>query len=224
MYDRPEVSRIFLEGAKRLGLPVLAGVSDVASFNLVVKYGHSAHMIDNSPLGSKWNEIATIALDYNWSHLFVSGDDNLYHNGILNLFDRYQHHMFAGLRNITFVNPIQKKAISMKYKKNPPIAIGTGRLINRVAFIEAGKQKEKIVLWDYRAERELDFSNDLYLLQGGYMPSLMDGDDTLCIDLKTGSNIWSFENFASRGESVDYQEAISWLGDTEKELISNFNA
>lgn len=127
-WNRPAITRIFLEGAKRLNVPVLAAVSDTETLLLFDDYPN-AHCItvDNSPLGRKWNFIAQVALGLpNWTHLIITGDDNLYSKEFI---DRIRETYIAdgttkgrllspdymGLESIYFIEPRTGRASVLRY-------------------------------------------------------------------------------------------------------------
>lgn len=216
LFNRPTITEIFLAGMRRINWPVLAAVSTRGDIELCAQANIPYHIIQNQPLGNKWNQIATTALKaFNWTHLMISGDDNLYHSAL-------KAHIkpeadYQGLHQIYFIEPRTERAQLMEYKYEVPVTIGTGRILSRKA-VESCVKDGIVNICRSSQTRELDHMQDMILLEHGYMPTIID-PYPMCLDIKHSRNMWTYDNFSHQSEPVDYDDAISWLGIQEKELL-----
>lgn len=213
--NRQDVSRIFLEGMKRLGLEVLAASEFKQDVKLVQSYGH--HCLSNhlpSILGTRWNHLITTSLYYHWDYLIISGDDNLYSDEFIESIPTGIG--YAGLEKLYMIKPDSKSAMLIKQTHN--ITIGTGRVLSR-------KVVESTIV-DYRVNvfpeksRELDHHQDILLLEKTDLPTILDKDKGVwCIDIKHQRNMWPYENFKNVGVDTPYDDALEFLSDTERDMI-----
>ena len=208
---RHEVARIYFEGMKRLGLEVLCAGDSPSDKALAREYGHECMVKTYSSLGDKWNQLIRTALFFKWTHLFISGDDNVYSNEVLSL---YGFQDLEGLEKLYMIHPVTKRAILVKQAS--PVVIGTGRMLSR-AMVESMCDEEACRVFP-SMDREIDHVQDLMFLEKGYMPRAVDvNKGVMCIDIKHTKNIWGFDNFA--GENVQYDLVMDWMGEAERELI-----
>lgn len=217
LFNRPATTEIFFAGMRRLNLPVLAAISAHGDRQLCISHNIPYVMAPNQPLGNKWNVLLTHALSMDWTHLLISGDDNLYHSNLPKYWNPELD--YQGLRNIHFIEPSTNRAQLLTYDEDPPIAIGTGRLLSRKA-VTSLIRNDMVHLNRPEQTRELDGIQDMMLLEQGFMPTIID-PYPMCIDIKHKRNMWSFDNFAPRSEPCDYDDTISWLSDEERKLLSN---
>jgi len=211
---RPRVSEVFLEGMKRLGLEVLGASLYQDDKKLMNRYGHEClTMRLPETLGSRWNYLLNASLYYSWTHLLISGDDNLFSNDLLSLVETGD---YQGLEKLYFIEPSRRRAQHLK--QDHGIAIGTGRIFSR-RLIEESTQVFPL------KNRELDHEQDLMLYEKGLMPVIIDkGKDTLCIDIKHEKNMWAYDNFTPISTPVDYDDALVWVGEKERELIEKLES
>ncbi len=208
MYERPGVSNLFLSNMNRLDVSVLAAVSDDKSAELCFDSGASFFYYDNQPLGSKWNSVIEVSLNFAfWSHLVISGDDMVFSR---DFFDRAEknsdrHHM--GLTGMYIVDPYSRDSLHMRCD----FVIGPGRVISRSvveAIVDSGG------LFDPGISRGLDYSADRTMSSVGIDPFILDWDKTLVTDVKTKKNIWDFAIMETFCDTCTYKEATShFFGD-----------
>lgn len=224
MHERPKVSEIFLSNMKRLGIDVVAVVSegDNATAAICEVYDTPYLFYDNLPLGAKWNkamEIASTMLGY--THLMLCGDDDILSPELVPLIEEYQDNPFLGIESTYMIEPRSKKAQVMRYNKKVKIAMGSGKVIHMDLAKEVVKRGG---MFDPQANSKLDGYADIILLGiGNYRPVILDIDKTLMCGIKTDKNIWSFDNFNYLAKEVDYSEALSVFGNDELELLSYYD-
>jgi hypothetical protein len=217
MWERPQVSEIFLNGMSRLNIPVLSAVSDIRSRALCKLYETDYIETANFPLGEKWNTIATASLDYDWTHMVLAGDDDLFTNEFIELAEQYRDLPFTGLRGMIMIEPRTHTAIKFRYEK--PVAIGTGRVFQR-EVIERLYKMDTVMLFDPDLNSRLDYSSDMRLFEKGYQPVFLDDlSDVMCVGIKTERNIWPIGKFRQQSVTVDYEKAINMLSKNEQELV-----
>lgn len=218
LYKRPRVSAIFFTGMARMGIPVVAGVSTAIDVELAHKFGVRTVVVENSPLGRKWNTTIAAALDYHpdVTHLMISGDDDLYAPMFLPMVQssHARSKPFIGCRSMFMVEPSTGKAIRFEYEKD--IAIGSGRVFMREVLEKLRTGEGKINMFEDHLERGLDHYADLRLYEvGRYRPFLL--PFAPMIGVKTSDNMWPLENF--NGETVDFDGVLSDLPYHEQEMI-----
>jgi len=214
MYNRPKVSELFLRNMKRLGLPVLAAVSDEESHRVCNEENQAMCItVENEPLGNKWNELIKYALMFpRWSHLIITGDDDLFSHDFITRLEQDQEHPFLGIQSTYMVSPKDKKALHFKYDTG--VALGGGRMLKREVVESLGG-----VLYDSTQNKSIDHAGDMMLFEKGYRPFLIDMDKTLCVSVKTSQNIWAIDTFEPIAPRIDYDLALSILSDDERRGI-----
>lgn len=214
MFNRPKVSELFLTNMDRVGIPIIAAVSDGASGN-VCKGRCDYFYFDNSPLGAKFNEAIKCALDYTtWTHLIITGDDDLYSDDFLHRCEEFGELPFLGLRRQYMIDSKSQLACLFEYPVKPGLVLGSGRCIKR----DVVEQIQE--MFDPEQDRGLDHYADLMLIQHGYMPFAMDFDnEVLCAAVKSDFNLWSYDNFKQTTKFVAYDKATEFLTEREKRKL-----
>lgn len=143
-YNRAKVSELFLQHQRKLNLSTLVAVSTIPDMELCEKYKTPFIYTPNEPLGTKWNELGKAALEYEWTHVMIMGDDNLLHPDALPLYENHLDKDFFGLNSIYFIHPESQQAKQLTYTL-PDRVIGAGRVISRKAFQAAGNKISSLV-------------------------------------------------------------------------------
>ena len=226
LWKRPEITKICFEGIKRLqdydrtrfNIKVLCVVSSDSDKHLCNDYGFNYCTADNKPLGKKWNTGLRFALDnLNWEYLIQIGSDDLLDGHLLESYELVMqkgwHH--AGVRDLYFVEPTERKAIKYTYSSRFLRLIGAGRIFSRTAL------DTTYPLWDDNLNKSLDHSSENRLILAGYPPYFIETDEPRVIDIKSVVNIWPYSHIedGGQGEGVDIDEALSFVGVKERKLI-----
>lgn len=225
LFNRPEVSEVFITGMRRLGIDLFVSVSEPASRDLCKRLNVSYVEENNFPLGRKMNNTLKAAMNLKWTHLMISGDDDLYTQSILEMYEQYKYEPVIGFRSIYFIEPSSKRAMKFSYTMEK--TIGAGRLISRGAVEAMIKMCGSI--WDDKRNRSLDASTDQRLSVIGMTPKIIELPAPCIIDIKTSQNIWSFDSLVSftknrsRLEDASYKDVLSLISEEERELISKIS-
>lgn len=215
MYGRPYVTDAFVSNMTGHGMQVLAAVSDDDSAECCYDSGISFFYYDNDPLSDKWNSIVEVSLNFAfWTHVIISGDDNLYSSDYVKRIEDVSSYDYAGIGSYYAVDPIERRACHFKQSS---FAIGPGRMLSR-------KVVEDVVdnggLFHKGLSKGLDYSADMILTGLGYMPKIIDYDKTMCIDIKCGMNVWDFDKIAAVSDDCAYSEATSFLSPMDYQKLS----
>jgi hypothetical protein len=226
MYNRARISAIFLEGMRRLGIEVIAGVSDLTSLKLCIEQKIDHIYYQNRPVGAKFNRTLQEALlKKDWTHLMISGDDDLYDSDILGIYSQHQHEPCIGFGELYFLNPLIKKACKFVYDPTNTKTIGAGRLIRREVIetlLSTGA-----MLWDPERNSALDASMELALGTINIIPKRLTTSKTLIYDIKSHQNIWRYNKLAHfKGKNLTpmlYQKVMTLIPEKERMMIHYLN-
>jgi hypothetical protein len=224
LYNRPDVSEIFVMGMRRLGVEVLASVSEPRSLELCRRMSIPFIRDNNTPIGRKLNNILRSSLDFSWTHLMISGDDDVYAQSILDVYKEYESEPAIGFKSLYFVHPSSSRAVKFTYTVRET-TVGAGRLLSRSVVEDVVNKVGG--LWDDMRNRSLDASMDRRLAIVGVTPKIVLMESPCIIDIKTAQNIWSFDSlisFTKNGSAVEpasYYDVLKLV--PEGELISKIN-
>ena len=134
--ERPAISRVMLNCAKRLSLPVIACCHNELDANLVREYGQEVVMVKVNDPSAKFNTalFAAIASNENYTHFIIMGDDDSISDEVLKHGDKD----FVGFAENFYVDTETGKVGIHNYRTNTnyPKAIGAGRMISRKAVYD----------------------------------------------------------------------------------------
>lgn len=137
-WKRPEVSKIYLENLKDVGLRLISActVGDDENIDLCDEYAHQSIITHQNISGQKWNKALQKAKELKWEYVLILGSDDLVSK---RYFEEFAN---AQMRNkIDYIGLIDAVALDLNSKKfrlwdgykNNRIGepIGCGRLIHR---------------------------------------------------------------------------------------------
>ena len=120
--------QVLLNCMYRLGIETIAAVTHDKD------YGIDTVRCMNSPLGHKWNKVATKALQYDWTHLLIMGDDNAITDSAVGKIQENAWMPLGGFPSVTYVHPLTQRACDHWIDADIPKVIGAGRFIRRKIF------------------------------------------------------------------------------------------
>lgn len=215
MHGRPDVTDLFVSSMNSHGMHMLAAVSDDESAECCYDGGVSFFYYDNDPLSDKWNSLVSVSLNFAfWTHAIISGDDNLYSSSYMSSISEYSSLDYYGVGSYYAVDPIERRACHFRQSS---FAIGPGRVLSRRVIEDC---VDNGGLFHVGLSSGLDYSSDMILTGHGYSPKIIDGDNTMVIDVKSGSNIWSYETIAAISEDCSYSDATSFLTIADYQRLS----
>lgn len=120
--------QVLLNCMRRLGIETIAAVTYDKD------YGIDTVWCMNNPLGYKWNQVATKALQYDWTHLLIMGDDNAITDSAVGKIQENAWMPLGGFPSVTYVHPLTQRACDHWVDADIPKVIGAGRFIRRKIF------------------------------------------------------------------------------------------
>ena len=141
-YNRPEISKLYLLGLKRLQaiheFDILICVSDAKSEQLCIDEGIKYFYYKNLPLGVKHNRLFEEALNIKFDYVIHSGDDNLMSNQLFEEFIKettLNLHHYIRPKGLYFYDTNTKRGLNF----NPSNTFGAFRVFSRSLIENIGK-------------------------------------------------------------------------------------
>src|SRR5690554_1613598 len=129
-WKRPEITKLFIKGVKRLGYDCTAAISEESYIPICEANNINWIMAPNNPLGAKWNAGLNKALTYDWEYLLILGSDDLISNDLIDKYLSHDNWDMIGVKDLyIYKDGIVKYFVSKRVK-----TIGAGRLIRRSAI------------------------------------------------------------------------------------------
>lgn len=212
VWKRPEITEICFMGLKRLnenfGIEAFAVISEESMVPLCERYGVQYCFHENFPLGEKKNYGICQALKLDWDYIVEIGSDDLIRNEYFEIMKPYfgERDLF-GPKSIAFLNTETMEARNF----NGVSPFGLGRAISRRAVEETIWKHGD--LWKDSLMKGLDNDSNVRMAFTGFMHKFVKSDEPLCIDLKSGENIWKFN--PQLGVSYPIEKLLSGLSEDE---------
>jgi len=231
IWKRPEITRIFAEGIKRLQkqfdiVPVVVGSEGEMSMSLCHEYGFMYLERPNEPLGRKFNEGLRVFKNIDVDYIMIMGSDDLISN---NLIEAYMPFMekrkdVIGILDIYFYDILKKQLHYLsgyglrpqdKHRKGEPL--GLARCIKRDVV-----ERLQWQLWMNGINKGLDWTMTQRLKRIRVRPVVMRLRDigALAVDLKSRHNICGLGIY--RTVPVD-DNIMSLLSDKERKMINDYS-
>ena len=231
IWQRPEITRIFAEGIKRLQrqfdiVPVVVGSEGEESMSLAREYGFIYLERPNSPLGNKFNEGLKVFKNIDVDYVMIMGSDDLISNSLL---EHYMPFMkkgkeVIGILDIYFYDLLKKEMHYLsgyglrpqdKHRKNEPL--GLARCIKRSVIERLHWQ-----IWDLKVDKGLDWTMWLKLKRLRVRPVVVRLRDigALAVDLKGGKNICSLNIYRTVPAN---DNILILLSDKERKMINEYS-
>lgn len=139
-HNRPEISRIFWQNSKDIGLDVIAVVSDRRNRQLANKYALETIWANNRPLGGKWLKGIKALEKYDYDYLLFLGSDDIISKRLLH---RYKKEFDKGVKYLGLQDAVAMDYRTKKFRLfqgyqswRKGESLGSGRLIHR-SILEA---------------------------------------------------------------------------------------
>ena len=134
----------------------------------------------------------------------------------VNVWKYYTPHLeegnhFFGLRSEYFYHPLSGRAMTFQYPFDK--LLGGGRFISRKA-IEAC-----FPLWAEGLNNGLDKNCDERLAAKGYNPTFIETQTPMILDIKTRTNIWSYNAYGAFSVPTKKEKALAFFTEEEKEFL-----
>lgn len=78
-------------------------------------------------------------------------------------------------------------------------------------------------LYDNEQMRGLDYESEMNFVFNGYMPQAIETDTPLFTDVKSGTNIWAFDNIKQHGTPVTFEEATAFWSAEQLQYLNTIN-
>lgn len=150
--ERPAISRVMLNCAKRLKIDVIAACHNDKDAELVREYGQEVVIVKQNNPSYKFNIalFAAIASQKNYSHFITMGDDDT----ISDVFTLYPEHDYVGFADNYYIDTETGKCGIHDYRKLVPYpkAIGAGRVLSRKAIYDSAYCTDVRVIREHKDE------------------------------------------------------------------------
>lgn len=190
-------------------LNLYVAYTDPSDLNTLLNYyGYpaGAKACPNEPLSAKHNALLAHILEFSQADYFlqIGSDDVFLPDGDLLYFEAMSKGVHnVGCTSIYFIDAIKERAVEWVYDaRDANKLFGAGRLFSREAVELAFEGGE---LWNREANRSLDFISEDHLIDLGYLPEKLNEQAPYIVDIKSDTNIWSFDRYKN-GKAVDYFE------------------
>lgn len=207
IWKRPEITRICLENLIHFEQSILAIVSRTEDAELCYEMKVPYCWYPNEQLGAKWNHGLKIAKEYDWDHLVTLGSDDIVKESLFNLYSTTDQDVLI-TDKIHFIEVSTGRATLLTRGR-----IGAGRRISRRAIERCGYN-----LWTDSRNQSLDMDSNGALGRAGFACAEVNTDPHV-IDLKTGTNIWSFDHVSRHGMFVSLDAALNGCEEATKQQI-----
>lgn len=230
VWKRPEITRIFAEGIKRLQkqfdiVPVVVGSEGETSMSLCHEYGFMYLERPNEPLGHKFNEGLRVFKNIDVDYIMIMGSDDLISNNLIKAYMPFMEKRkdVIGILDIYFYDILEKQLHYLsgyglkpqdKHRKGEPL--GLARCIKRDVI-----ERLQWQLWMNGINKGLDWTMTQRLKRIRVRPVVMRLKDigALAVDLKSRQNICGLGIY--RTVPVD-DSIMSLLSDKEREMINEY--
>ena len=219
MHGRPEVTRIFIAGLQRVGLPCTAAISPNDHLNeaMCIENGIDFVTVANEPLGAKWNAALGLAsLHQEWTGAMILGSDDLVSSDWVrtaeDMLDRGEKYLWP--YSCAFYEPSTARA-KMLTNSGTPLSFGAGRVIHR-------RLLERL---DWKPLRDdlgmgLDQCCHSRVKGLGAIIKWVDGPGPVSVvDIKTPDNMHPFERFG--GANITADTALAFVSERERKMIDD---
>jgi len=210
IWGRPEIVKLWAKGVKRIkaywpeaiDIDVLCIVSTKEDEKLIKELGFSCVWTENKPLGKKHNEGLKALEVKDWDYILQLGSDDLISNDYLHyaLYGMQSGYDLFGVDRLYFADYKTKQACKFDLTTQASVLVGAGRFISHKAI-----KKLNYKIWPDSVNRGLDMTSQANLATVGVSPIKLVTSDYCVCDVKSDTNIWSFDRFARFSEAVDYE-------------------
>lgn len=211
VWGRHEILKRWAEGVNRIKnywpdiieIIPLCIVSNQEDKEIVQSFGFGWCEAENLPLGRKHNAGLDFLRKLDFDYILQLGSDDVISNEYLHyilplMIDEVD--MF-GVGSLYFAEPKTKKACRFDLSTHANTVIGAGRCISHRA-IETLDYK----LWPDEVNKGLDMTSQANLQAIDVIPYLIQTSDICVLDIKSDTNIWSYDTFGNNFPKVDYSE------------------
>jgi hypothetical protein len=177
---------------------------------------------ENLPLGKKWNALVERAWMDGVDAAIILGSDDLLDAGLAQAygeaFDDGLPTVYGGVRGCVMIEPTSSRALWIGGHAQPGRLgemLGAGRILGKVA-LDALKGRP----WPDNINHGMDFRMTIRLRKAGFLrPDLIfERDQGTLLDVKTGTNIWSYDHIARHKSVVttlDYADFVQRFPECE---------
>lgn len=219
--ERPEVSRIALEGVKRLqsshNVELFAVTHCKSDYELASEYG-TAVMVDQYPVGAKFNQglkmIGESGIEFDY--LLQAGDDDVISPAVLDAYENVEADVI-GCKVMYFY--AEGRAWRFHYAPRNDSMMGAGRAIKKSVLERCGWE-----LWGDNQMKGLDFRSEFNMRRKGAKFAIVDNSGI--VDIKTDRNIWPVETYTRQKwcKEVDVQDVRQITGQPIYKMIKELCA
>lgn len=207
LWKRPEITRICLENLIHFEQSILCIVSRTEDAELCYEMKVPYCWHPNEQLGAKWNYGLKAAEELEWDYMVTLGSDDIVKASLFELYATTDQDILI-TDKIHFIEISTGRATLMTRGR-----IGAGRRISRRAIERCGYK-----LWTESRNQSLDMDSNATLVRAGFACIEVNTDPHV-VDLKSGTNIWSFDHVSRHGMFVSLEAAMNGMEETTKAQV-----
>lgn len=207
LWKRPEITRICLENLIHFEQSILCIVSRTEDAELCYEMKVPYCWHPNEQLGAKWNYGLKAAEELEWDYMVTLGSDDIVKASLFELYATTDQDILI-TDKIHFIEISTGRATLMTRGR-----IGAGRRISRRAIERCGYK-----LWTENRNQSLDMDSNATLVRAGFACIEVNTDPHV-VDLKSGTNIWSFDHVSRHGMFVSLEAAMNGMEETTKAQV-----
>lgn len=196
------VERIKNYWPERIEIIPFCMVSNTEDEAKVKGYGYDYVRCPNKPLGQKHNAGLQALKRIDFDYIIQLGSDDLITNEYLEYALSAMHSGVDvfGVDRLYFTEIGTQKACKFMVTTHANKLIGAGRFISHKAI-----KKLNYTLWPDEINKGLDMTSQAMLLEIGARPVVVNTTDICVLDVKSKTNIWSYDTFGDNYPKVNIE-------------------
>ena len=228
VWKRPDILEICLDGLKHIPVEPLFIISHEDPYikeikNILKEYNTCT--FPNFPVGRKLNAGINLALkEFKFDYLMNFGSDNIVSPELFAIYKPYfeKNKLFFGVNNLYIMNYIDKEIMFVEdYNIKKPI--GAARMIHRSILNKMFNKKQN--LYDNLNSNGMDTNSQQRIYKHTKIePIIIDTvTQPFILDIKTATNINTFQLMIKRAEKVDNsKEIIEYFSNYSNKLCRKY--
>ena len=203
-HGRAALSEQWIQHTMPLGT-IVAAVSDAENLELVRRYGIEHVWTNNRPLGAKHNAAMALARGRGCPVMILPSDDFVHPEYVASALASGADYVFPASCGI--YDQATGRAVVMRWDGGDGLVYGAGRVVSSRLLDVVGE------LWTPSRMKGLDTDSHCTIISKGFRAVAVDVGHGVCLtDVKSGTNLWGFDQVAARGSSCPPELVLSHFG------------
>lgn len=195
---------MWAEHTAQFGLPVFVAIThgDTANVLTAEKHGLRFATMPNNPVGAKFQAALDMALAGGCDRIMILGSDDFVSREWIDRAQTFDAAYFTP--DSCAVHDPRKGTYLVRFNGRSVASGGAGRVVGAHAARKAGG------LWMRDRNRALDSESHSRLTAAGYSCKVVPCKRIPVVDVKTGVNIWGYDQWRRHGHKCSTDEAL-WM-------------